>query len=245
MIKRNKKRGQVSAFIIFAIFIVGIIVILFIYFKPNLETEKVNPDALPIYNYVNDCLKETGEKAVFYIGQTGGYFIKPNLSTDNNIAYYYDKGENHMPSKESIERELSLYMDNMLFFCVEGFNNFPDFNVSQKEIITKAKINEGKVKFDVTYPISVSKGGKTYSFEKFSTEVPVRLDVIYNVLGKIMQEQMVNPDICITCLDDIATENDMYIDMYNPDEETVIFIIKDDNSKIKSESYKFIFANRY
>ncbi|VVB78244.1 Uncharacterised protein [uncultured archaeon] len=242
----NNKSGQVTAFVIIAIMLVAFILLYFLFRKTEIQVEKVDPSILPVYNYVDNCVKQTGQEAVSYIGQTGGYFVKPNLSTENNIAYYFDRGNNYMPTKEIIEKELSLYMNNMLFFCVKGFNDFSDFNISQKEINTKAKINDGVVSFDVTYPISATKSGKTYAIQKFSTDVPVRLNVIYTVLEKIMQEQMANKnDICITCLDDFATENDLYIEMYNYNEGTVIFTIRDDNSKLNKESYRFNFANRY
>ncbi len=245
--KRGKyKSGQVTLFIILAILIIGTVIVFFIVKSRSGQQERISPTVMPIHNYVDNCIKETAIESLNHIGQTGGYFIKPNLSTQNNIAYYFYNGNNYMPTKEIVEKELSLYMNNMLFFCIKGFTNFPDFNVSQKEINTQAKIQDNKVVFSIVYPISASKNGNTYSFEKFSTEVPIRLDIIYKVLGEIMQTQMQKKaDICITCLDKYASENDLYIDMYNYDKNTVIFTIRDENSKLNSESYKFSFANNY
>jgi len=151
-----------------------------------------------------------------------------------------------MPSKENIEKELSLYMNNMLFFCIKGFSDFPDFNISQGEIKTVSKIEPGIVNFDVSYKVSISRDTKTYNFEKFSYEVPVRLDRIYNATQKIMQEQMLNKqDICISCLNEFAEEEDLVISMNDYGDKTVIFTLVDNSFKINNESYQFNFANRY
>ncbi len=137
-------------------------------------------------------------------------------------------------------------MNNMLFFCTRGFDDFPDFNVSQGEIKTKTIIENKKVIFNVVYPISISKGEKTYSFERFNTEVPVGLGVIYNVSEKIMEEQALHKkDICLTCLSDLAFENSLYIDMADYENNSVLFLITDENSEINGDYYSFSFVNKY
>ena len=145
---RKEEKAQVTIFIIIAIVIIALIAV-FLLAKENLldfGKEKIAPEVKPIYSFVEECVKSTGENAVYYIGQTGGYFTAPNESTDFGIAYYYDKGNNYMPSKEKIEQELGSYVDFMLFFCVKGFEDFSDFQVKQEDSKTKAKISEGKVK---------------------------------------------------------------------------------------------------
>ncbi|MEK6859311.1 MAG: hypothetical protein AABX54_00710 [Nanoarchaeota archaeon] len=245
MEKRLNRYGQVSGFVIFAILIAGIILIFFLFRTGSFQNIKVNPVALPVYNYVDACVKETGKTSLYDIGQSGGYFINPEISL-NSIAVYFDRGDNYIPSKEKIQEELALYMNNILFFCVKGFSNFPDFDVSQDEIKTSAKIENNRVVFDIVYPISVTKNGKTYAFEKFSAEVPVRLGMIYNVSEKIIQEQMKNlKDICLTCLSRIAFENDLFIDMADYENDSVLFVISDENSKINGKEYKFYFINKY
>lgn len=244
--KRGKNKAQVTAFIIIAILIVVVIAIfLSITFKSSIEEERINPVVLPIYNYIGACAKQTGQDAIHYIGQTGGYFISPNLSI-GNTAVYFNKGENNLPTKEKIEDELALYMNNMLFFCTKGFRNFPDFNISQGEIKTKAKIDNNKVVFNIVYPLTISKGEKTYSLEKVNAEVPVRLNTIYSVLEKIMQEQMKNKnDICLSCLNNLAFDNNLYIDMADYTDNSVLFLITDENSKINDDYYIYYFVNKY
>ncbi len=247
--KERIKKAQVTAFIIIAILIIAGVAT-FLTLRTNLlnpEEERVDPTILPVYSFIEGCVKQTTSDAVYYIGQTGGYFESPALSTENNVAYYLYEGANYIPLKERIEKELSLYVDNMLFFCVKDFNEFPDFEVKQEDIKTIAKIEDGQVVFNIAYPITISKNEKNYYFKNFKNiEVPVRLGVVYDMAYEMMQEQMKNKiDVCISCIYKLADEKDLYIEMFDYDEKTVIFTILDQNSKVNDEDFRFYFANRY
>jgi hypothetical protein len=50
---------------------------------------------------------------------------------------------------------------------------------------------------------------------------------------------------CMNCISNIITENDLYLDMTSQDNETIIFQIIDENSKINEVPYEFYFANKY
>jgi hypothetical protein len=249
MIKKGVNRsGQISIFIIIAVIIVVVIAIIFIVRGNNFGKEKVPAQVLPVYSFVSDCIKDTGENAVYYIGQTGGYFESPNLSTDFGIAYYFDKGKNFMPAKENIEKEIENYTNYMLGFCTGDFSNLSDYKVIPEKIKTDAKIEEGKVVFNVEYPLSISKGTATYTLKNFDDiEIPVRLNEVYDLAANITREQMVDlNNICITCIYDAAKDKDMYVEMNDlPDNESIVFTIRDDKSTVVGGDYRFNFANRY
>jgi hypothetical protein len=63
----------------------------------------------------------------------------------------------------------------------------------------------------------------------------------------MMIEQMKNEDICLSCINDLAVDRDLFMDMrdYGINKEDVIFTIIDRNSKINNEDYRFYFANKY
>ena len=245
-----KRSAQISIFIIIAIIIVAVIVLVLLFRENifNLGKDNVAPEIQPIYNFVDGCVKSTAENDIYYIGQTGGYFTSPNRSIEFGIPYYYDKGENLMPTKEKIEKEIADYMNFMLPFCTQNFSDYPDFNVNTAKVTTTAKIKEGKVVFNVRYPVTMTKGDKSFFFEKFEDiEVPVRLDRVYKFAYNITQDTMKNKNnICISCMHADATALDLYVE-YNDysDNESLVFTIRDAKSTILDGDYRFNFANRY
>lgn len=243
-----EKRGQLSVFIILAIVIVAAIGLFFLFQSSISDSGKevIDPQIAPVYSFVENCVLDTAYEAVYFIGDTGGYYNLPELSTSNNVAYYYYDRKNYLPTKERIEEELALYVENALFFCVKDFKDFPDYEVKQGNVVANAVIEDQRVVFNVMYPISITKEGRTYSFKSFKgIEVPVRLGVIYDLLYKTMDEQMKQHEICISCLNNLAVEKDLYVDMNDYGENTVLFTVIDENSKIKGEGYRFYFANKY
>ena len=248
------KRGQVATFIIIAIVILAGVGIFFFVRNQTSDLDKVDIEIKPVYGFVQDCIRQTGEDAVYYISGTGGYVIVPDESLkidfgegfEKRIAYYLYEGENYMPSKESIEDEISLYVDNMLAFCIADFNSFPEFEIKSGEIKTKTNIEEGKIVLDVDYDLSVSKGEQTYNIKEFENNViDVRLDKVYEAVSEIMESQMKKKDsVCISCLDEIGNKYDMKIRM-SESSEGIVFAIVDDKSQIYKRDYEFYFANKY
>jgi len=239
-----KKKGQVTIFIIIAIILIASISLYFIFRDSLSSDEGLSPDVENVYLFVEECLENVGEDVIYTIGQGGGYYFPPALSTDSGIAYYSSNGENYMPSKEQIEDEISYFTSSKLFFCVRNFVDFPEFEITQREIKTKTEIKDEEVILDVKYPISITKGKSTTIIEDFEVEIPVRLGVVYDsVLGFI--DEGVEDGICLSCLLDISETNDLFVDMFDYDEETVIFIFKDENLKLNDADFEFIFANQY
>jgi len=242
--KRGKK-AQITVFIILAILIVALIGVLFFYRMSLSKTGEINSEISPVYLFALNCIKQSGEEAIYNIGQTGGYIDDSNLSTDNNIAYYVYEERNLMPSKEKMQDELSLYMNNRIFFCTKNFIDFPDYNIKQGEIKTKTKIENNSVIFNVNYPLSIEKENKTYLFNDFKDiEIPARLGVIYSVNELIVKDLMKNKkDVCASCLNKWADEKNLYIDMYDY-KESLVFAISDPQFKINQEKFIFYFANK-
>lgn len=245
--KGEKKSAQVTIFIIIAIVIVAAILIFILIRNNGILKSNISPEIKPIYISVENCIKDTAENAVYYVGQTGGYFISPEQSTEFGIAYYYDKGKNLTPTKEIIEKELGDYVDYMLFFCTKNFIDYPDFSVKQGKIKTSAKIKSDRITFEVNYPLSISKSGKTYSFSNFAeTSINARLDKIYSIAKNITDDTIKNKEnVCISCIYKLAKDLDLYVEINDLDSETTVFTVRDINSEILQMDYRFNFANRY
>ena len=94
-----KKRGQVTIFIIIAILIIGAVALFFVFNGTLRKFETINPEVAPIQKFVQECLDETLESAVYDIAKRGGYNDPENI-TSAGVTYYILGGENLMPSKE-------------------------------------------------------------------------------------------------------------------------------------------------
>ena len=235
------KRSQVSSFIIIAIIIL-VVSLIFLVIRYNSQTELINPDIQPVNSFVQNCVEKASIDAVNHIGETGGYFYSSNISY-NAIAYYFYEDKNYMPSKEKIEEELSKYVNNMLFFCAKHFEELSDYEIKQGEIKTKTLIEDENIIFNIDYTLSIKKGENSYTLKNFQTEIPVRLGIIYKVVEKLMQEQMNEKNsICISCVQSLAEEHDLYFVTFEPEERIIIFYVID---KTNGGEYVFNFASRY
>jgi regulator of extracellular matrix RemA (YlzA/DUF370 family) len=239
------KRGQVALFVVMAIIIVGGAVGI-LYTQTGLfKGETLNPEIAPIKSFIDNCVSETGKGALFIIGQQGGYFQLPALSL-SRYPYYFYGNKSLMPSKSKIETELAGYMNDNLPLCIENFANFSDFDITtESQAVSKVTILADKVNFDVSYRLSIKKGDAIYGLSSFSTEIPSRLNTIYNVVQSMIQEQLKDPSsICISCNMNLASDNNLFIDdVYTQDDR--VFIITDNQTLIDGNSFEFKFANHY
>lgn len=240
------KRGQISIFIIIAIIIAAVIGVILILKGNSIPEESVSPEIQPIYSYYENCIRDTGERAIYSIGWSGGYYTFPNYSTENGIAYYYMQGKNYTPSKNFIEFELSKYMNSMLIYCSNGIGIFKDYNIIAEEPKTASKIESGKVIFNINYPLTITKGKASYYVNNFNVPINSRLKEIYDFSINITNQEMNEEGkVCLSCINDQANEKDFYFEMNDYDNETEIFTIVDKKIKIIDNDYRFNFANKY
>lgn len=231
-------KGQITIFIIVAVIIIGLVFIFFLIQNKPSNTDYSQEIAI-INSFVEDCLSNVGEDAIYNIGQRGGYFNVPENSLDIEIPHYNDK----FPLKEDLEKELEEYVDESLFFCTRNFIDFPDLKVEQGEIKTSVEIKDGKVLFKVDYPLGISKEEDTSTFNEFETEVLVKLDEIHKVSNEIVSEFKDSGGFCLNCLQKSIIEKNLYIEMSDYQDSVVISLI-DKDYKIKGEDFRFYFAIR-
>lgn len=237
------KKGQVTIFIIIAIVIVVAGILIFT-FQNQIKTLFTSPED-SIYLFTENCVKDVSQDAIYITSQKGGYFISPDLSTSKGIAYYYINQENNMPSKKSIEEQISFYVENMLPLCTKDFINFPDFEITQKEINAKVDIRAEEIILNIKYPLTIRKENSVTRFEDFENiQISARLGIIYDTAQKIIKDQLNQEDLCINCISDIAFENELKIDLITENED-ILFTIIDEESLIKDIPLKFTFANNY
>lgn len=236
-------KAQVSVFVILSIIIVATILLFFI-FNSKINDKRndiIAQEIQPIYDYVANCIFETGEDAIEFVGLRGGYYELPETSNELEIPYYIYNENEFTPSKEEIEKQISLYIENNLNYCTGNFDNFPDFKINFNESKVKTLIEDEKVNFKIKYPLSISKENKNYVIENFDVSVDVRLGIVYNTIIKINEYKN---EICVSCIYNYAVEEDLYVDMIEYD-DSLIFVVRDENLKINGKYFLFVFVNKY
>lgn len=163
----NKKRGQITVFIIIGIVIlisVGIVV----YVSTNIITEEeVVPEELkPLKLFIRRCTTDLADEAAFRMGAQGGYLNLPDkIKGDPNsyingvfdVPYWYFDREDRMPSRTQMQKEIETYINQNIRTCLNNFESFKDeFEITEyanpsSEVI----ITDDKITTTVFYPIDI------------------------------------------------------------------------------------------
>jgi len=252
-----QKRGQITIFIIIGILILCIIAG-FLLLKGKIVEEEVKVEEEKIIesvqlgggvqNYVENCIEKTGREALIFIGEQGGYYELPEVyDPDFKLPYYFYEENDLSPSKDKVEEELAKYMEEMLFFCVEGFEYFKEkgYEIEQGEIESGAEILEGKVKFKVNFPVYMVKGSVGKELLFFETDIPSRLKTILEVNGELMEGVLRRPyAVNLGQISDLSIENDLMIGLSDL-ENDVYFTVVDKKTLYEEEIYDFNFVVEY
>jgi len=254
------ERGQVSIFII-----LGLVIILsssLIFYlnsmksretKSEVETSyETSLDIIPIKNYVESCIQMVGEEGIQLIGRQGGYFNKslyPIRDLGQAFPYYFYEDKSLMPTKQTVQEELSKYVDNNLFNCLNNFSIFKQqgVNVKHNGVRTETLISQNKIIFLVFYPLVVTKQKTETQISEFSAQVEnVRLHKIYDVIQNLILKHIRNShSICLSCILEYADINEFDIYLDHLDNSRIQFIIQDNKTILNGEPFEYIFINKY
>ncbi|MBI2667242.1 hypothetical protein HYX17_00555 [Candidatus Woesearchaeota archaeon] len=249
-----QKRGQITLYLLTAIVIIAILGF-FIYInnlgildmsQKNIEEEVDLYDLEnDIRNYVQDCLKKTAIQGVLSLGLHGGTINENpnNLIIGNSFVNYgYSLGNNTLPSIETMEGELSNYIDIALDFCLDDFSAFNDkTKISYKGTSAKTMIKE-KIFFEVEKPIEIIRDNSRIKFKDFRVEIPVRLKYIHELSNKIIEEEIKDKGWLPY---DLMSTFDVNIAVYPHNKEVIVFSLIDNKSIINDQLFMFQFANKF
>jgi len=182
-----EKKGQITIFIILAIFIVGIVMLLFLIPK-NIE-KPPGPDTNQVYSYVHSLIENEAFKCLQQIGERGGYYNIPNQVYVNDTSYWYYEGVNAQPFITTIENETSRCINEILKNTtnkpLEVFGNH-SVKISEDRIKSKVRINEWRTTIEVNYPLTVSKGSSTSLISDFEVDYRINLLKLYELATGIV-----------------------------------------------------------
>ena len=244
----KKRKAQLTIFIIITILIIAAAALFFtLRGNLNLPGKPASPETSEIQNFVQECLDESLEEVVFRIGEYGGYYFPQKISTPVlEIPYYIKEGKNLMPSKEQIQEQISRGIERELFFCINNFASFPEYEITKGKITPpEVVIEPERVLVELNYPLTIIKGDSKSKIEDFNSEVPVRFGIVYDAAAEFVEEEIKTEDFCITCLLLAINETGLKATPTFYGQKTQIFYIEDPLSEINNKEFVFVFANEH
>lgn len=242
------KKGQVSIFLILGVVIIGLTVCFFA-FRENITPieknilSKSNEEAL-VYSSISDCTEQRAIDAIRIVGLQGGYINLPKEYLETNIskiAYGYYDGKNILTSKETIEKEISYYVELTIPFCIN--DQFDNLNITKSKASVQTKINSNSVQVSAKMPISAARENKVFMLEKdYKIEIPVNLGNMVDVANEIVNREVKEPQyIQFSYLAGLD-----YSILAMPQEDNIVYAIVDlsNKSSINGVPYSFVFANK-
>lgn len=255
------KRGQITIFIIIGIVFLLLVAGL-IYFQSRDVTIKEQQEiqqavaqlpgnAQSVRSFVDSCVADTSERAVFYFGMIGGDII-PNpwpamyqYDEKFSVPFYYMKGVPYAPTKKDAEAIMARYIEQELKNCTD-FTQLAGLTVELDRVTATANMDEDKVNFFVTFPIRATfAGAATVDIpEKYFASVEARVldavEIAHNIVEReVLDDLFIHWDYLTE-----VTEDGLEITAYPEDGETIVYKIVDPQSLLfKSEQFTLHFAN--
>src|SRR3989344_5526379 len=210
------KRGQVTLFIIagivilFAAFFIGYIQNES--FRQKIESELFGVSVVPeqakgVVDYANNCIERIARDGVELLGFQGGYIEIPNSISFNPRAYLrtdpiykapywiYGRGNVDVPTIQEMEDQLERYIDRR-FNSECGFNEFPDYDFSTKQIESEAGILNGKISVKLKSEIDVGIKENIFPISDYiGIDVPIDLKMLYNMAVDIVNRELRRSEI--------------------------------------------------
>ena len=161
------KKGQLTIFIIIAIIIVAVVVVIFL-LRDKIFQQGMPKEVLPVYEYFLSCIEDDTKQAALLMESQAGYLELPEFEPGSEympfssqlnflgfaVPYWYYVSANgiikeQIPSKEKMERQLEVYLQDRVKRC-----NFRDFEsqgfiVEREEPEVSVEIEDERINVEV------------------------------------------------------------------------------------------------
>jgi hypothetical protein len=227
----NKKRGQVTLFIILGIVILLLIALFLAYqrqlaiFKPE-PGVVVPPEVAPLKRFVENCVETTSEEGIRLIAANGGYIRFPDeinnnpfsainsnpLFPDIKVPLWRYRGRTRIPDEDSMAADLEYYIEENLDTCLNDLTAFEGlFEINKGEIAATVELLGDGVSVELDYPLEIIQAAKnqTTKIDKFETVIPLRLKTLYGLAKQVMEKEDNDLFLELTTIDLMALDPDI------------------------------------
>jgi hypothetical protein len=238
------KKGQIGLFLLMGIILV-IVVIFMMSIDPVTENQIISEvDIVPIKNFVENCLAESGTEGIRFLSLQGGYFIFERVDEttfEMEIPFYWDDGVNNMPSKEDIALNLEGYMKEVLPVCLGDFSEFEGLEIETGTLKPKVEFREGDILVNLENDIVVHGESMQKSIKQTSAIIPIDFSYVYLTAELIMAEQeLVGNVIPLGYLTNLAEERNFIYELEYITDNAIVMKIN-----FIDQEFFFVFGLKY
>ncbi len=248
----QKKRGQLTIFIIIAILVVAIVALFFAFPKLRTAVGIEKPESPE--KFIQTCLEDTIKENVDMISKQGGS-IEPSpniLYQDEKIQYLCYSNEYYKPCivqipflKDHIENEIKSSVEEDINFCFNSLKQtYSDrgYNVNLKKGDIIIELLPKKIVTTMNYDFTFSKADETQRRETFRVVLNNNLYELVAIAQNIIEWETIyggaDPDSYMNIYSNLKVEKYPQID------ETNVYILteKDTNDKFQFASRSIAYA---
>lgn len=207
---RNRKRGQVTIFIIIAVVIVAATVAYFV-FRGGITNENVPASLQPAYTSFLACLSQDTQTGISVLESQGGYIYLPEFEPGskfmpfssqlnflgNPIPYwYYVSGSNvakeQVPSKSDMEDQLGKYISEKINGCSLKSYYDQGFEISWTDPKAQVTISANKVDVQMKAELTISHGEDSAVIGTNNIEVESQIGGLYDSAREVYNQEQKN-----------------------------------------------------
>ncbi len=217
--------------------------------KSKLETQKeqagaARGEAAAVKVFVESCLKKIGTEAISLVSIQGGYYNLPEPYFEYaglKIPYFFDKKAMNVPTKQKIEEESSLYIQDFLNNCLENNKNTQSNEKKKVKVIIAPK----NVLVSLEMPVTIESENKLIEIKDFQVKIPGEIGMATEVIPLIITAQEKYPNrVRLSELVALGEEKKVLIELTHFN-NTVFYNLKYPESTFDQETYTFTFAMKY
>jgi hypothetical protein len=192
------KKGQVTIFIIIAIFILAAVAAFLIYRNSVPIISQIPSEFQPAYNTFLSCIEDNTQTGINILESQGGYITLPNFESGssfmpfssqldfmgNPIPYwYYVSGNNvakeQVPTQIDMENQIAQFIDERIRNCDFSSYTNTDFQIQMGEPTAKVSISQNKVSISLNMDLSMNKGNESAFVRNHKADVNSELGNLY------------------------------------------------------------------
>lgn len=246
--KRGEKRGQVTIFIILGLIIIlGIILffsIPYLYKIPAAERIDLSAIKQALTIGIEKCLEREIKNGAELLSLQSGYLTMPDsvlVVGETPFPYGLEGTTKTILNRPNVENNLAAYLALALPKCI-GEGKFQGVTIKKGTVSPKVIIADETITVQLTYPMTLSAGGKEEVISTFQAKVPLRLGYVHATVDEFLTKLQAEPDwIDMTYL----SQHPLHIVIYPATTEGYLLTVEDSESKVPGGNLTFITAVKF